>query len=166
MKTKFAGTHFWSNSWLEKYQGFTKERTEKLQNNKQTKRKIAKVEALWWAPKLSANNGERKRRCIWHSGCFCMKIVQKTWVCFCSVNPRVKYNSIWMWLFTLRKVKVPKTIASDLTDQGIEITLKPEAKFYVPELLLTPSSDILHPLPLTRLCCYSSQLHQMSYNQF
>ena len=40
-----------------------------------------------------------------------------------------------------------KTIDSDLSDQGIRITLKPEAKVYVPELLLTPSSDILHPLP-------------------
>jgi len=58
------------------------------------------------------------------------------------------------------------TSALDLTDQGIEITLQPEAKVYVPELLLMPSSDILHPLPLTRLCCFSSQLHQMSFNQF
>ena len=29
--------------------------------NKQ-KRKIAKVEALWWAPKLSANNGEKEKK--------------------------------------------------------------------------------------------------------
>ena len=160
METKFAGTHFWSNRWLEKYQGFTKERTEKLQNNKQTKRKIAKVEALWWAPKLSANNGERRRRYIWHSDCFCMKIVQKV-----TTFLLLKWFQ-WDEIVYFKEGLCTKTIASDLTDQGIEITLKPEAKVYVPELLLTPSCNILHPLPLTRLCCFSSQLHQMSYNQF
>ena len=156
METKFAGTHFWSNSWLEKYQGFTKERTEKLQNNKQTKRKIAKVEALWWAPKLSANNGERKRRYIWHSGCFCMKIVQK----FTFFLLRKWFQ--WDEIDYFTEGFCTKTIASDLTDKEVKITLQPEAKSCLPYLLWAPSASILHQLPMTWLCCFSSQFHQMS----
>ena len=49
-----------------------------------------------------------------------------------------------MRLFTLLK----RTVASDLTDHGVEISL-------MTELLETPSSDILQQLPLNRLCCFS-----------
>ena len=36
---------------------------------------------MWWAPKLSANNGERKKRYIWHCG-----KLSKNSRLFCSVN--------------------------------------------------------------------------------
>ena len=55
-----------------------------------------------------------------------------------------------------------KTIASDLTDKEVKIMLRPEAKSCLPYLLWVASDGILHQLPLTWLCCFSSQFHQMS----
>ena len=60
--------------------------------------------------------------------------------------------SIGMGLFTLLKVfnVNTRTIASDLTDQGVEIILAQEIRFlgYVPEPFLA----------MTQLCCLSCQL--------